>query len=79
MRRLALLPLMLTLAACGSKTPLAPPPGQQLPVAPYGADERASSAELLKVPPQAQPDRSVELRKRSETRADDPFDLPPPQ
>ena len=78
MRRLAALSLMLALAACGSKTPLTPAPGQQLPVAPYGGDERPASAELLKVPPQAQPDRNVELRKRSETRADDPFDLPPP-
>jgi hypothetical protein len=30
-------------------------------------------------PPQAAPERSVELRKRSEEREDDPFDLPPPE
>ena len=32
---------------------------------------------LLKPTPQAAPERSVELRKRSEERTDDPFDLPP--
>ena len=78
MRRLALLSLMFTLSACGSRTPLEPPAGSQLPVAPHGGDARPTSSELLRVPPQAQPDRNVELRKRSETRADDPFDLPPP-
>ncbi len=32
---------------------------------------------LLAPPVQAIPERSVELRKRSEEREDDPFDLPP--
>jgi hypothetical protein len=34
--------------------------------------------ELLAAPPLAIPERSVELRTRSEKREDDPFDLPPP-
>jgi hypothetical protein len=32
---------------------------------------------LLEQEPQAAPNRSVELRTRSEDREDDPFDLPP--
>ncbi|HMO67865.1 MAG TPA: hypothetical protein PKE25_04245 [Novosphingobium sp.] len=77
-RTLALIPL-LALAACGSKADLVPPPGKSLPVAPWGREARPSSAELLQVPVQAQPDRTVELRKKSEERADDPFDLRPPE
>jgi hypothetical protein len=48
-----------------------------LPPAPYGSDHKPSAAELLKPDPQAAPQRSVELRTRSEERQDDPFDLPP--
>ena len=74
----ALIPL-LALAACGSKADLVPPPGKSLPVAPWGREAPPSSAELLRVPTQAQPDRTVELRKKSEERADDPYDLRPPE
>lgn len=77
-KTLALIPLA-ALAACGSKADLVPPPGKSLPVAPWGREAPPSSAELLAVPIQAQPDRTVELRKRSEERADDPFDLRPPE
>lgn len=77
MRRAAALLLSLGLAACGQKADLTPPPGRQLPVAPYGREERLSAEELLTPPQQAAPGRSVELRKRSEEREDDPFDLPP--
>ncbi|MFA7586027.1 MAG: hypothetical protein WCY11_07490 [Novosphingobium sp.] len=82
MRRAALALLTVSaigLAACGSKRELTPPPGKQLPVAPYGREDRPTAERLLEVPTQARPDRSVELRKRSEERADDPFDLPPPE
>lgn len=68
---------LLALAACGQKVDLKPQPGKQLPPAPYGTDTRKSAEELLAPPVQAVPERSVELRKRSEERADDPFDLPP--
>jgi hypothetical protein len=36
-----------------------------------------TSEDLLALDTQAAPERSVELRKRSEEREDDPFDLPP--
>ena len=77
MRPVAVLMLAFGLAACGARADLTPPPGKSLPVAPYGRDTAPTSAELLDVPTQAMPERTVELRKRSEPRADDPFDLPP--
>lgn len=80
MRRLA--PLisafaLLALAACGQRSALAPQPGKPLPPAPYGRAERPTPSELLKPPTIAIPERSVELRTRSEQRDDDAFDLPP--
>ncbi len=73
--------LGLALAACGARAPLQPPPGQSLPVAPYGTgggeDARPTAEQLLRLDALAAPERSVELRQRSEERQDDPFDLPP--
>ncbi|MEM7701847.1 MAG: hypothetical protein AAF251_07910 [Pseudomonadota bacterium] len=70
------------LGACGARAPLAPPQGASLPVSPYGVPkgkENAPTAEqLLELEALAAPERSVELRRRSEEREDDPFDLPPP-
>jgi hypothetical protein len=77
MRRLLASALILGLVACGQSAPLKPAIGQQLPVAPYGRDGREVAENLLKSTPQAAPERSVELRKRSEERLQDPFDLPP--
>lgn len=77
MRALAVSLLMLLAVGCGQKSDLKPVKGRDLPVAPYGSDESKSASQLLQVPPQAAPERSVELRKRSEEREDDPFDLPP--
>lgn len=65
------------LSACGSQSPLAPPQGASLPPAPYGAAEKPLAEELLRRDALAAPERSVELRRRSEERQDDPFDLPP--
>ncbi|MFC0590479.1 hypothetical protein ACFFF7_13800 [Novosphingobium aquiterrae] len=79
MRRAVTLALALSLAACGQNAPLKPAAGKTLPVAAYGADAQADAEALLKTTPQAAPERSVELRKRSEDRAEDPFDLPPPE
>jgi hypothetical protein len=77
MRVLACLCLVAALAACGQRADLKPGPGRQLPVAPYGREEPRSVEGMLESPVQAAPERSIELRKRSEERADDPFDLPP--
>lgn len=77
MRALAVLTLLAALSACGQKADLKPAAGKELPVPPYGREERLSAEALLRPPPQATPERSVELRKRSEEREDDPFDLPP--
>lgn len=76
-RLLILVPLVLLAAACAQKKELRPVAGEPLPAAPYGSDHQPSATELLKPDPQAAPQRSVELRTRSEERADDPFDLPP--
>jgi len=76
-RLLIIVPLVLFATGCAQKKELTPVAGKQLPPAPYGSDHRASAAELLQPTPQQVPQRSVELRTRSEERADDPFDLPP--
>ncbi len=65
------------LPACGAKAPLTPAPGSSLPAAPYGAQQQPTAEELLRRDALAAPERSVELRRRSEERQDDPFDLPP--
>ena len=67
----------LALAACGARAPLEPAAGSDLPPAAYGTTEQPSAEELLELPALAAPERSVELRRRSEEREDDPFDLPP--
>jgi hypothetical protein len=69
----------LLLAACGQKADLEPLAGETLPPQPYGAKATPSPEDLLELDPLAAPRRSVELRKRSEEREDDPFDLPPPE
>jgi hypothetical protein len=78
-RKVVPLVLVLALAACGQRANLELKPGQQLPPAPYGRAEKPGPGELLKPPTLAIPERSVELRTRSEKREDDPFDLPPPE
>ncbi len=65
------------LAACGARRELQPLAGRALPAAPYGREDKPSPDKLLTPPVQAKPERSVELRSRSQDREDDPFDLPP--
>ena len=77
MRRTFVILAMLTLSACGARTALEPVAGTELPPAPYGAEDRPDAEQLLELPALAAPERSVELRRRSEEREDDPFDLPP--
>lgn len=67
----------LALSACGQRADLKPQVGETLPPAPYGRDVQPKAEAMLKTTPQAAPERSVELRKSSEERTDDPFDLPP--
>ena len=73
------LALAATLAACGQTQDLRPAAGESLPPPPYGRADPPTAEELLALDPQAAPERSVELRRRSEEREDDPFDLPPPE
>ena len=75
--RLLLAAVLFGLSACGVKAGLKPVAGTALPPAPYGREDTPSAEDLVKTTPQAAPERSVELRKRSEERTDDPFDLPP--
>ncbi len=77
MRTAIALAALAMLAACGQKAALEPVAGNSLPPAPYGAEVQPTADELLALDPEAAPDRSVELRTRSEEREDDPFDLPP--
>jgi hypothetical protein len=74
---LLILCVPLALSACGVRADLKPRLGHNLPVAPYGRKDPPGSAELLAATPQERPGVNVELRLKSEVRADDPFDLPP--
>lgn len=76
MKSRILLPALL-LAGCGSAAELRPPPGESLPVAPYGARATPTPDQLLTPTPQQRPERSVEILRRSEERRSDEFDLPP--
>jgi len=76
-RRVPLALLALALAACGSQSDLAPVAGASLPPAPYGRSDPPTANELLALDSQGAPERNVELRRESEEREDDPFDLPP--
>lgn len=67
----------LMLSGCGARAPLEPATGNSAPPAPFGATDSAEPEQLLELEALAAPERSVELRRRSEEREDDPFDLPP--
>jgi hypothetical protein len=66
------------LAGCGRVADLQPRPGHTLPVKPRMARATPTVQQLLIPPTYAHPDRVDELVKRSQPRAADPFDLPPP-
>ena len=76
-RSLPFAALALLLAGCAQTSELEPAPGETLPPAPYGTSQPLDAEQLLELDPQAAPERSVELRRESEEREDDPFDLPP--
>ena len=75
---LALVPLLMTTAACGQKVALVPLAGDPAPAVPAGAATAPTSDDLMTPTTQARPERSDELLKRSDERDADPFDLPPP-
>ena len=77
MRYWVVLVAAIGLSACGQRAMLEPCEGASLPPAPYGAEVQPDAEDLLALDPTAAPDRTVELRTRSEEREDDPFDLPP--
>jgi hypothetical protein len=70
---------LLTLAACGKREALEPLPPRPLPQQPATAPTQPTVADLLTPAPQARPERSDELLRRSEERRQDRFDLPPPR
>ena len=76
----AALPLLaaLTLTACGSSQALKPRPGQALPPKAAAARTVPTPDQLMTPSDQARPKRTDEALQRSEKRAPDPFDLPPP-
>jgi predicted small lipoprotein YifL len=78
-RPVLLVALCAALAACGSKGELKPRSAEAVRPAPYGREQSLTTEALLTPPPQAAPERNVELRTRSEPRQDDPFNLPPGQ
>ena len=77
-KRLALLFVALAVGSCGSRSDLQPQAGKALPQKPALAARALTAEELLELPPQADPRRVDELKKRGERREPDRFDLPPP-
>lgn len=81
MRILLVLPALALLAACGNVEPLQPKAGAKagggMPAKPAMAARAPTTDELLTPPPHARPARQDDGLRRSEERADDPFDLPP--
>ncbi len=78
MKKLLLASLCVALAACGSRGPLQPKPGDAPPPAPAMSARAPTTEEMLEPPPIARPERAGEPLRRSEEREDDRFDLPPP-
>ena len=74
----AIATLTLAICSCGDVADLQPQTGKSLPQKPALASRPLTAAELLELPPQADPDRVDELNKRGDIRRGDPFDLPPP-
>jgi len=77
-KRLALAFLALAAVSCGGRSDLQPQAGKSLPQKPALAARALTAEELLELPPQADPRRVDELKKRGEKREPDRFDLPPP-
>jgi predicted small lipoprotein YifL len=65
------------LAGCGKVGPLEPQAGKSLPPQAYAQNEKQSADRMFARSEQALPGRSDELLRRSDSRTEDPFDLPP--
>jgi hypothetical protein len=76
--RLIIIAFGLLLAACGRTAELEPQAGKTLPQKPALASRPLTAAQLLALPPQADPDRVDELNTKGSPRQADRFDLPPP-
>src|SRR5436190_4043496 len=77
-KRILVIAGVAALASCGREADLKPAAGHSLPVKPEMARTTPTVEQLLTPPTYARPDRVDELVKRSQPRASDPFDLPPP-
>ena len=77
-RGVAILLLLALVAGCGKREDLKVRTGSSLPVKPSNALTQPTVDDLLKVPPQAQPDRVDDPLTKSVERPDDKFNLPPP-
>ena len=77
MKRALLIFAVVTLAGCGLRQPLEPPPGAAAAPTPAMASRPLTPEEMLTPPPIALPERAGEPLRRSEPRRGDRFDLPP--
>jgi predicted small lipoprotein YifL len=64
-------------AGCGKVGELEPKSGASMPSRAYGQEQEQTATALITPSVQSRPGRSDELLRRSESRSDDPFDLPP--
>jgi predicted small lipoprotein YifL len=69
--------VLLLLAACGQKGPLASAPGQPVPPKPLGVAAAPTPQEMLDMPAQAAPTRVDDPVKNANVREADRFELPP--
>ena len=68
---------VVSLAGCGLREPLEPPPGGSVAPTPAMASRPLTPEEMLTPPQIARPERAGEPLRRSEPRPVDRFDLPP--
>ena len=78
MRRLLIAAALLALPGCGKQVDLKPATGKAMPMKAKTAATPPTIGQLLKPRPEQVPARTDEPLTRSQPRADDRFDLPPP-
>ncbi len=71
--------LALLLAACGKQGDLRPVPPNTPPQKPADALLPLTPEDMLRLPPQAIPNRVDDPQSNSQDRPDDRFNLPPPR